>query len=87
MNYTDEDIQQITKLVEELAREVAKEDPVDFAYIPISENEVWQLMSTQVVANYLQYAHDQIAVELYLATITKLVVENYILNAKLLMRK
>jgi hypothetical protein len=87
MIYTSEDIKQITMLVEELAREVNKEDPIDFGYMPISEDEAWQIMSTQVVANYLQYAEDQIAVEMYLATITKLVVENYVLNAKLLSRK
>jgi hypothetical protein len=71
-------------LVEELAREVNVEDPIDFAYCPINENAVWNLMSNFVVDKYYPYENDQHSTAMFLATITKLVVENYVLHTKLL---
>jgi hypothetical protein len=74
-------------LVEELAKEVNSEDPIDFGYCPMDDKMVWNLISNLVVEKYYPYENDQNSTALFLATITKLVVENYVLHTKLLMKK
>jgi hypothetical protein len=78
---------EMVSLVEELAREVNEGDPIDFAYCPIDENTVWNLMSNFVVEKYYPYENDQHSTLMYLSTITQLVVQNYVLHTQLLMKK
>lgn len=72
------------KLVAEMSREVNKEDPVDFGMTLIDEHRIWDLMSSSVVEKYLQYKDTDAGFIIYLATINKLLVENFVLNYKLL---
>ena len=74
---------EMQRLVEELAREVNREDPVDFSDLPFDENTIWHIMSSWVVQKYSDLPEEN-SEAVYLATITKLVVENFTLNAKLL---
>ena len=71
------------KLIAETAREVNKEDPIDFGMCQIDERRIWDLMASHIVERYLPYKDTETATMMYLATITKLVVENFVLNYKL----
>jgi hypothetical protein len=75
-------LQELTQLVTEMAREVAKEDPIDFAYLSIDEKQIFELMSSHIVEKYAQYRNTEEGQVIFLATITKLVVENFVLNYK-----
>ncbi len=72
---------ELVNLVAELAQEVDKEDPVDFGMLQLDEGSVWHLMSVNVVEKYLEMSDDQVVM---MATITKLLVDNFILNYKLM---
>jgi hypothetical protein len=72
---------ELVNLVAELAQEVDKEDPIDFGMLQLDEGSVWHLMSVNVVEKYLEMSDDRVVM---LATITKLLVENFILNYKLM---
>ena len=72
---------ELVNLVAELAQEVDKEEPVDFGMLQLDEESVWHLMSVNVVDKYLEMSDDQVVM---MATITKLLVDNFILNYKLL---
>ena len=72
---------ELVNLVAELAQEVDKEDPVDFGMLQLDEESVWHLMSVNVVDKYLEMSDDRVVM---MATITKLLVYNFILNYKLM---
>lgn len=76
--------QEYVRLIVEIAKEVAKEDPIDFAYLNIDESQIFDLMASHIVEKYSQYKHTEEGQTIFLATITKLVVENFVLNHKLL---
>jgi iron-sulfur cluster repair protein YtfE (RIC family) len=75
---------ELVNLVAELAQEVDKEDPVDFGMLQLDEGSVWHLMSVNVVEKYLEMSDDRVVM---MATITKLLVDNFILNYKLMHSK
>lgn len=67
----------------ELAREVENGDPIDWGMIPIREEEAYRQMATQVLEMMKSYnAVDRQRVAL--AAITKLLVENFVLNYQLM---
>jgi hypothetical protein len=72
---------ELVNLVADLAQEVDKEDPIDFGMLQVDEESVWHLMSVNVVDKYLDMSDDQV---IMLATITKLLVDNFVLNYKLI---
>jgi hypothetical protein len=69
------------QLIAKLAQDVEITDPIDWGELSISETEAYELMSAHVVEilstqeNKLLTAH---------AIITKLLVENFVLNLRLL---
>lgn len=71
------------KVVAEAAREVNREDPIDFGLTQIDDNRIWDLMASYIVERYLPFKDTDTGTMMYLATITKLVVENFVLNYKL----
>lgn len=77
MSTTDE----IINLVAELAQEVDKEDPIDFGMLQIDEESVWHYMAANVIDAYLPQSDNKLVM---MAVITKLIVDNFVLNAKLL---
>lgn len=72
---------EIINLVAELAQEVDKEDPTDFAMLQVDDESVWHLIAAQVIDAYLPQSDNKLVM---MAVITKLVVENFVLNARLL---
>ena len=74
--------QEYVNLVSEMAKEVAKEDPIDFAYLNIDEKQIFDLMSSHIVEKFYHYRNTEEGQTIFLATITKLVVENFVLNYK-----
>lgn len=66
-----------------LAMEVEMEDPIDWGMLAISEEEAYRLMASHTVdlmAN--KYTQSEMQ-DVLLATVVKLVVENFVLNLKL----
>lgn len=69
----------------ELAREGEKNDPIDWGMIPIDEHAAYHQMAQQVLEMMKSYnPADRQAVAL--AAITKLLVENFMLNYHLMLR-
>ena len=67
----------------ELAKEVERGDPIDWGMIPIKEEDAYRQMAVQVLEMMKAYNpvdRQQIA----LAAITKLLVENFVLNYQLM---
>ena len=77
-------INEQVKLVAELAREVNKEDPIDFEGLQIDSRRIWDLIAHSVVEKFLLMKDTENSQSMYLATITKLVVENFVLNHRIL---
>ena len=68
------------ELLVQLIAEVEKEDPVDFANLPFDEQMLRDLVCKLVSRHFSQ---DEVIVSLT-ASIAKLVLENLVLNARLL---
>jgi len=71
----------VTKLAE-LAMEAELLEPIDWEELEIVEKDLFMLMATNVVQQMESVQEDQQAA-VALATITKLLVENYVSNLKL----
>jgi len=69
------------KQLAELAKEVETEDPIDWGMLAIDEDQAYELIASQVLELY--NTNDQYAL---LASVTKLIVENFVLNLKLQQR-
>lgn len=67
----------IQELVE-IAQEIEVTDPIDWGMLAISEQETYNLIASSVLE---QFPNESITAQ---ATITKLIVENFVLNLKLL---
>lgn len=77
MSALDSYIDRIAKL----AQEVETEDQIDWAETPMEEADAYKLIAMSVVNQFDKYTVDER--EIMIATITKLVVENFVLNLKL----
>lgn len=62
----------------EIAREVESVDPIDWGMLAIDEDTAYHIIASQVLEIY--NTNDQL---IMLASITKLIVENFVLNLKL----
>ena len=67
--------------ISKLAQEVEVEDPIDWGMTEIAEDDAYKLIAMSVVNQFDKYSVDER--EIMIATITKLVVENFVLNIKL----
>lgn len=67
----------------ELAKEVESEDPIDWGLLSISEEQAYRLLAFSIVENFADKYHDPHYTDVLLATVLKLVVENFVLNLKL----
>lgn len=63
----------------ELSKEVSQGDPIDWADLAVDEEQAYTLVAMSVLES-LQYMPS----EVLLATVTKLTVENMVLNLKLI---
>lgn len=64
-----------------LAKEIETEDPVDWGMLSIDESTAYEFIANNVVSKFDKYSVDERSV--MLATIVKLIVENFVLNLKL----
>jgi hypothetical protein len=65
----------------ELAKEVESEDPIDWGYLSINEEEAYKLIALSLLE------HKDRNPNILLAIITKLTVENMVLNLKLMQNR
>jgi hypothetical protein len=73
----------------ELVREIDSEDPIDWGMLNIDETQATELVANNLLEQYNTIWADMPDNErniVMLATITKLVVENFTLNLKLMQR-
>jgi hypothetical protein len=68
------------EVVAALAQEVEVTDPIDWAMLAIDEQEAYRLMASNIIE---QFPDEKLEI---LAVITKLTVENFVLNLKLLQK-
>jgi hypothetical protein len=73
MKYTQEQII-------ELAKEVEISDNIDWINLPLDKDRIYQMIGSQVYELYYQAQQTDDSNAVLLATITKLVIENFVLN-------
>ena len=73
-------------LVIDLVNEILQEDPIDWEYLSVSEESVIQLIANNTLNNFIKsqesLSQEELEV-LLLSSVTKLLVENFVLNLKL----
>jgi hypothetical protein len=74
------DTDQKINLLVELAQEVEVTDPIDWGMLAIDEEEAYRMMAISVLETF---PDEKIEIQ---AVITKLTVENFVLNLKLMQR-
>ena len=70
-----------------LAKEVEAEDPIDWGMLNVDEDEAYRLMGLSVIEMYNDWKATGTPEVVMMATVLKLIVENFVLNLKLLQRK
>lgn len=66
-----------------LAMEASKEDPIDFGMLRINEEESFKLIAMSLLDNE-EFFDEEIGHLVLLSSLTKSIVENFVLNLKLL---
>lgn len=70
-----------------LTKEVEAEDPIDWGMLNISEEAAYKMIASSVLEMFNAWSTHEEKEIVMLVTITKLVLENFVLNLKLLQRK
>lgn len=78
MNYQTLTIDQLA----DLAQEVEIGDPIDWGMLAVDENTAYRIMASSVLEQFLGLKEEE-RMTVALGTITKLLVENFVLNLKL----
>lgn len=71
-----------TTMLVDLAMQAELSDPIDWAQLSMEERQAYTLMATSVIEQMNSLPDDQ-RVMVAMATMTKLLVENFVLNVKL----
>ena len=66
----------------DLALECELEDPIDWGLLRITEQQAYQMMASQLLEQFDGISKDHL-IPVILATATKLLVENFVLNLRL----
>ena len=69
------------KQIANLAKQVESEDLIDWGLLSIDEDETYEFIANSIIEQFNKY--NKLEREVMIATITKLVVENFVLNLKL----
>jgi len=75
MKYTQEQII-------ELAKEVELSDQIDWDNLPLEKDRIYQIVGSQAYELYANYSQSEDGEAILIATVTKLLVENFVLNLK-----
>ena len=70
-------------LLVDIAKHIETEDPIDWGLLSIDEDAAYRLIAMNVVENMATKYNDPDFREIMLATVIKLVVENFTLNLRL----
>lgn len=70
------------KQLANLAKELQKTDPIDFSLLNVGEDEAFEMMAKNVIEQFEAITNKEEAEVVALATITKLLVENFALKIK-----
>ena len=73
----------INELID-LARSVETEDPIDWGLLSISEQDTYKMIATSVPEQYQTWKEMGDSEKIMLSVILKLIVENFVLNYRLL---
>jgi len=79
---TEEEQQELIKQLAVLAREADVQDPIDWGMLNITEDQAFTMMASNVVEQMNAVPAEQQHM-VALATVTKLLVENFVLNLRL----
>lgn len=71
----------------DLAKEVENEDPIDWGMLNISEDDAYKLIAANVLEMFNAWSASENRDIVMLATVTKLVLENFVLNLRIQQRK
>jgi hypothetical protein len=74
-------VEAYTAKIAKLAQEIEREDNIDWGMLNISEDDTYKLIAMSVVNQFDKYSSQER--DIMIATIVKLVVENFVLNLKL----
>lgn len=77
-----ENLNSTVKQLAELAMEAEMSDPIDWGLLNVSEREAFEMMASQVLEQMFNVPENERAV-VAMATMTKLLVENFVLNLQL----
>lgn len=75
--------QDYIELIIDLAKQVETEDPIDWGMLSIDEDGAYRLMALNLLESILPKYNDPEFKEIMIATVLKLVVENFTLNLQL----
>lgn len=75
MKYTQEQII-------ELAKEVELSDMIDWEGLPVEQDRIYQIVGSQAYEVYEEFTNSEDGEAILLATVTKLLVENFVLNLR-----
>ena len=78
MRYIDLD------LLVDIAQEVEKEDPIDWDRLAVGKEQAYKMIATSVLEQFDKETYTEEDKVILLSTITKLLVENMLLNIKIL---
>ena len=74
--------QELVDWLVDLARECETADPIDWGTLQVTEDQAYQMMASNLLDQMAALDEDQ-RLHISLATTTKLLVENFVLNLKL----
>ncbi len=66
----------------ELAKEVELTDEIDWENLPLDKDRIYQMIGSKACELYAEYSNSDDGEAIMMATITKLLVENFVLNLK-----
>lgn len=67
----------------DIAMEIESEDPIDWGYLNIDEKDAYKLIALSALEMYKEWETIDNKDLIVVSTITKLMVENFVLNLKL----
>lgn len=77
------DMQEVVEYIASIAESIETEDPIDWGMLTVDERSTYKMMASSVLQNYLDTPESGRDMML-LAMLTKMIVENFVLNLKLL---
>jgi hypothetical protein len=65
-----------------LAKEADQQDPINWSQLKVTEDQAYEMMASNVLEQFSEIPEDQ-RLTVAMATVTKLLVENFVLNVKI----